>query len=249
MKPKDFLLSLCTIINEGKIGDSSFSLAKYFLEHLSDIPTLNIYQVADECNVSRASVRRFARSIGFANFFDMKRKILSNFNQPETVEDGNYREQLTQKIIAMTRELNKRMDTTEVTQICQRIHLAKSLTILTGSDTFSAALDFQLKLIKKGKISFILSDTNLDDEIIATFSQRDYLIIISLSGVLADSLNSIIRELNCTKDLITMNRQTNFSSLYDHVYFLSHTDHSNDQDSVYLSYGMHYFLDIIQNNY
>lgn len=67
------LNSLISILNEGEEDSSDVVIAKYLLQNFNHLQNLNIYDMAGECFVSRATIRRFAQRLGFDNF-----KILKN---------------------------------------------------------------------------------------------------------------------------------------------------------------------------
>lgn len=68
----NLFMSLLAVYDENDRDDSSYTLARYFLEHFDSLADLNIYDVMDACFVSRSGVRRFCQSIGFDNFSKIK---------------------------------------------------------------------------------------------------------------------------------------------------------------------------------
>ena len=68
----NLIYKLNRIVNENEIGSVEYELAKYFLENFKYVKQWNIYQIAEENHVSRASVRRFGKLLGYENFSDMK---------------------------------------------------------------------------------------------------------------------------------------------------------------------------------
>lgn len=77
----NFIYKLNHIVNENEVGTVEFELAKFFLENFKSVTRWNIYQIAEEQHVSRASIRRFAKQLGYENFLDMKKNA-------ETFDDG-----------------------------------------------------------------------------------------------------------------------------------------------------------------
>src|SRR5699024_4050638 len=101
----NLLYSLNAKLDKNNIGSINFILSKYFIQNLYLIPESNIYQIAEDCNVSRASIRRFSKSLGFENFAHMKRLIRNHSPQNEIISDKNYRELLTGNLIRIANEL------------------------------------------------------------------------------------------------------------------------------------------------
>ena len=71
-----FLNSLIEIVNNNMEEDAATSvLARYFLVNFNRLPELNIYDVAENCFVTRSSVRRFCQSLGFDNYKELKKTV------------------------------------------------------------------------------------------------------------------------------------------------------------------------------
>ena len=71
-----FLNSLIEIVNNNMEEDAATSvLARYFLVNFNRLPELNIYDVAENCFVTRSSVRRFCQSLGFDNYKELKKQL------------------------------------------------------------------------------------------------------------------------------------------------------------------------------
>ncbi|WP_119325433.1 MurR/RpiR family transcriptional regulator [Companilactobacillus musae] len=241
----NILYSLNDKLDKNDVGSINFTLAQYFIKNLREIPEANIYSVAEECNVSRASIRRFAKSMGFDNFAHMKSMVKDHLSEVEVIPDKNYRELLTGDLIRIVNELDDRMNTHEIDVICKRIKDSKKMYIFTSRTGMSNARDFQIQLASRGKLSYIITD-NL--KMLNDIAVKDYVMVLSVSGMFAESIEKYMSKVNCTKDLITVNRIHDFEKTYSNTYYMSHLDHSKNPD-IYRAYGLHYFLDIIQNHY
>lgn len=243
------LYNLNSIVNQSDDVDVDSILAKYFLCHYQKAQEFNIYDIAASCHVSRASIRRFAIKMGYTNFLSLKKSMIAHKSEPRRIDDNYYRRMLTNNIISIVTELNKRMDTTEVDVMVQRYQCAKSLYILASGPSVSVAHDFQVSLSAKGCLCYVISDPIVNmDNIIKKVSQKDVLLTLSISGSFALRTMKFVQKLSATKDLVTVNRIDNFESTYDHIYYMSHLDHSSEANE-YRSYGLHYLLDILKNHY
>lgn len=242
------LYSLNSKLNKNDVGSIDFILAQFFIKNFNNMPDLNIYQIAEDCSVSRASIRRFAKSLGFENFADMKENVKKYLSPNISIPDKNYRELLTGNLIRIANELDERMNTHEIDVICNRIRESRRLFIYVSKASISNANDFQIELASKGKVSYIISDISPKQPIIQEINEDDYIITLSVSGVFAQNIIKINNKSKCMNDLITVNRIDDFSGYFTHVYYMSHLDHSTSPD-IYRAYGLRYFLDIIQNHY
>ena len=52
----NFIYKLNHIVNENEVGTVEFELAKFFLDNFKSVARWNIYQIAEEKHVSRASI-------------------------------------------------------------------------------------------------------------------------------------------------------------------------------------------------
>lgn len=246
-KQYDIFYTLNRFINDTSDSIDSI-LAKYFIDNYYNAENFNIYNIAAECNVSRASIRRFAEKIGYKNFQNLKKEMILYSDKPQRLNKINYRKQLTSTIVSMTEELNRRMDTNQVSVICQKIKEAKHFYVICFGASLSAVKDFQVRLAAQGKLSKLIYNEEDVQFLRENATKEDLLLIISISGRSALVCQDMFNELNMQKMLVTVDRIDDFSENYDDVYFLSHLDHSHDP-SMYRKYGLSYFLDILANEY
>ena len=71
------LNSLISVLNEGAEDTADVNIAKYLLQNFNRLQELNIYDIASECFVSRATIRRFSKKMGFDNFKDLKGQFIN----------------------------------------------------------------------------------------------------------------------------------------------------------------------------
>ena len=71
----NLLTSLLSILNTNDENDTDFIIARYLLENMETIKDTSIYTIADECFVSRSSIQRFVKNIGYDSFKQMKMYI------------------------------------------------------------------------------------------------------------------------------------------------------------------------------
>ena len=82
----NLLTSLLSILNKNDENDTDFIIARYFLDHLDEIKNTSIYTVAEECFLSRSSVQRFIKNIGYESYTQLKKgldEVLSHENGEE----------------------------------------------------------------------------------------------------------------------------------------------------------------------
>lgn len=243
--------SLTSVINDSPQDDVNYTLAYYFLQHYHELDELNIYDVAAQCYVSRSSVRRFCKEIGYENFKDLKhnfKEFDEQFHQLLSNNDQeNYREWLTNEINSMMKELDQRMNTNEVDVIIDKIHDSREVVFLTSGSSTMPVKEFQRSMIVCGKIIRIISDANVD-YVIDSLTEQDYLITVSATGHFAKEVKAVVEKSKAYNVLITANRSQELKKPYHKVYHLSAKDYAM-QKSVYGKYGISYMLDILFSIY
>ncbi len=247
------LHSLFSVLNDYPPEDSNAVLALYFLEHYRELADLNIFDVAADCFVSRSSVRRFCQSIGYENFIDLKTEFRQYDDQLAHfmlhTNQSNYRESLTKEINAMIEELDQRMNHEETDKIADRIFNSRYVVFMTSDTSTSVIKSFQQAMVLHGKIIHLISDSYTENTLLSKLDHRDYLIVLSATGVFAKACEEYIKPVKAYKVLVTVNRDPIFKSHYDKVYHLSATDKSQNGNLVYGTYGMTYMWDIVYATY
>jgi DNA-binding MurR/RpiR family transcriptional regulator len=246
------LTSLFAIINENEQEDSFFVLAHYFLENYSQMSEMNIYEVAEKCYVSRASVRRFCQFIGYENFKNLKDEI-KQFNEnyesyliPYDVPD--YRKYLKSQIDNMIDEIDKCLLASDVDEIVEGIHAGQQVVFLASDTMNSRIKDFQKSLLLYGKTIRLVSDVFMDEELISNLGEFDYLITVSASGRFAYAARNIVKSCRAKNLLITASKNKALQEYYEKIYYLSEEDYT-DKHSVFEKYGIDYVIDLIFSTY
>lgn len=106
-----FLNSLIEIVNNNMEEDAATSvLARYFLVNFNRLPELNIYDVAENCFVTRSSVRRFCQSLGFDNYKELKKQlenVQDNYHYyKDVVITENYGQKTAEELYQMALDCN-----------------------------------------------------------------------------------------------------------------------------------------------
>lgn len=247
------LNSLFNVLNDNTPEDSSAVLARYFLENYRNLSKLNIFDVAAECYVSRSSVRRFCKSLGYGSFLDLKNEFTEYDDKMalsiKHYAREDYRSMLTSEINEMIKELDYRMDTEEVDDIIKRFHDAQNVIILTSDTSTSVIKNFQQSMALYGKIIYLVSDSYEDHSMLCEASEKDCIVSISVTGVFASAIAPYLKDRTSFKMLFTGNRSEKLHDGYDKVYHLSKRDVSDESSFMYGKYGIDYVFDIILASY
>lgn len=229
-------------------NDIDNALNKYFIEHYYEAKNYNIYEIAEECNVSRSSIRRFCQKIGFENFFAMKTAMKQHNSKGKVISDTAYRKNLTSQISTIIHELDSRMDTDEIGIISQHIKEAENFYLLTENTENYVSTEFQVQLARYGKVVWPITTKKQFLTMKNQFKINDLIFSISVSGKYAQNIENNLKNCSSKSILFTANRLYDFTKTFSFVYYMSHIDKTSEAQ-IYREFGVPYILEIIANNY
>lgn len=247
------LYNIENIYNENKLGSTDYQLAKFLLDHYTEIPSLNIYDVAEINHVSRATVRRFCYHLGYDNFKDMKQHFKDFQDGMEKYTDfysgQDFRKKLQVQVNDLINELADRMNTIEKRKIIDQIVQADEVILLASSTVASSIRIFQQNLAIFGKRVSLLVDKEDLEQLKDTITPDSLLIVFSISGLLAESLENEIQALDPYKVIFTIKREPKFNREYHKVYHLCSQENRQVNEVLYYTYGITFVLDLLFKEY
>ena len=254
----NILTSLLSIMNQNDESNVDCVLAKYLLEHLDEIPRLSIYDLADACYVSRSSIHRFVRSCGYESFREFKKaSVDADMHRRRFIQYTDFTDypvHLKYQTMQMMEDVTRIADSEEMSRTIEAIHDSKEVVFLVADDSSSPVRVFQQQMTAVNKIVCVLTSSNTNLSMIDSLTDRDLLIVCSISGNFAIMINDDVRDLATKKILLTTNRTTLFSSSYDTIFYLSSYRFSASSNlvasqNIYTAYSLSYFLDLLFHFY
>lgn len=186
------IIRLLTLINNEKIDSTFFHIASTLIENYAVIAHKSISEMAAICNVSKSTMSKFARKIGFDDYYDLKdhapfiedryqNKLNYLTNIISTIETegiDTYFEAVEKDIQA----IKKALDMDIINEIA--LDLIKYRKVASFGLLFSesAALDLQYKLAYNGKFIYTFQDDKKQEEFIRNAKYDTLIIIFSNSG-------------------------------------------------------------------
>ncbi|GMG77695.1 MULTISPECIES: MurR/RpiR family transcriptional regulator [Bacillus] len=169
------------------LNKNDLHIIKTIHDHLEEMKTMKIQDLARYAHTSISSIHRLAKKIGFDGYSDLKSYVKLNAFTEETTQD------LMQLLDQDIRQTRKYMEQLDFHQLNQLIDRAPYIYIYgTGTAQLDLANDIQRQLWSLHKKSQVLrSKRDLTDGIIE-FGEDDLLFIISLSGE-SKNLDEIIQ--------------------------------------------------------
>lgn len=185
----ELIYSLFQILNSSTAGEPEFILSKYFLDNYNRIGQLNIFDIAEECFVSRSTIRRFCKQLGYDNFLDLKKdfknfdyqyQYFTRFHRME-----NYRTWYANEINASVQEVDNQMTQKALENIATQIHDCENVLFLVSYSTAQSVMEFQRPLILLNKTTRLMTNRNINQNAIDQLTTNDLIIMISVSGSFA----------------------------------------------------------------
>lgn len=250
--------SLLAIINNYSEDDINYVLANYLLERINVMDKISIYDVIDYCYVSRSTIHRFVKSIGFESFTHMKDNIrymrIHSRAFIDFVNQSSFTDYIMNSIVDMLQDINDTLDQQIIGLLVDLIKKSRNVVILNADTSSSSAKEFQLEMTSLGRLIKLVTNISGNAGILPALTEDDLLITCSASGNYAITTKEDVQAVSARKFLITLNHAKQFEDYYDTIIFLSDkfqsSEHiSNGMQNVYTRYGINYFFDLLFNKY
>lgn len=249
----NLLTSLLSILNTNDENDTNFVIAKYFLTHLDDIANMSIYDLADNCFVSRSSVQRFIKSIGYDSYTQIKQNlkevIIHETAFLDYTDHSKYSTYIAAEINNMVNDIVESAKSDSFKELYKLFSSAKNIVILTAEDSSFSCRTFQQQILATGKLIRIISSACNSLSLLDTLDKDDLLMVCSITGNFAIAINSQIKDIKAKKCLITINKTSIFEDNYDFIYYIGNNLHVSSRNisqskNVYTNYGLSFFFDL-----
>ena len=105
----NLLSSLLFVLNHNDKDDTDFIIAWYLITHLRKIKDISIYKIAEECYVSRSSIQRFIKNIGYESYTQLKENadevVAHEFGFIDYTDHAEYQQYLAKSITDMINDV------------------------------------------------------------------------------------------------------------------------------------------------
>lgn len=240
------LNSLLHIINSHEEDSVKVIISKYLLENFEVIHEINIYEAAETCDVSRATIRRFYQDIGFTNFKSLKEDKVDYDFYLDSPKD-NYDSYLSTQVIKMVEACNE-MFRLKKESIVYELERAKEIVFLVSDVYTSRCLEFQKEMILLGKMVRIVS-YNFEYNLMLNQLESDALVIvISISGGFLKEISDYLSTIKSRKLIISSLDEKLIDMDYNLLVQLGKYNEVIGK-SVYHTFAIEYFLELLLNEY
>lgn len=254
LKSKKFSVftTLISIINENEVDDSNYILAMYILNNFSNLNNLNIYDTAEDCYVSRSSVRRFCKHIGLESFSELKKcfdewEHLKN-KYDQIVLNYSKNDYLINSIKTNIKTINNIFNGDKLDYLAELIYNGREVLLVASEFSGSCLFEFQHAMMIIGKPIRLMTSSYLNEHVFDSLTKEDVVITISITGVYAYSIIDLLNNKPCYKLLLTTNKDDNFDVVFDEVMDLG-INLSVVESRDFSKYGIGYLLDKLLARY
>jgi len=181
---------LLAIINSAAIDSTDFHIAQTMLWHYEQLADMTISEMALLCAVSKSKLSKFAHTLGFDDFMELKDSAIQdphnydlNFNNNilNYIMANGYQD-FTQTIINDIQQLATNIYQAPIKRLAHDLHAYPAVAAFGTVFSELGALDLQYKLAYNGKYILSFSDDKKQEQFTRDAAQDTLTIIYSNSG-------------------------------------------------------------------
>lgn len=223
-------------INHEATDSVDFIIAFHILRYISVIRGISIQNLADACMVSKSTISRFCRKIGYEDYNELMEELNSSSDHYQEVlmnprRRGNSEEYLLE-ISQVVTELHRTMDYDKIHELAKDIATHSKVYVMGSMQAYTPALQLQEELCLSGKIILAPAIFSLQTESIMHANSDDLFIFFSNSGHFVDRIFLNKENRNVLKIpkiwMITGNEDIKEDAMYDRVITVPNNSHFED---------------------
>lgn len=177
-----------SIINSPKTDQTTFQIASFIKEHIDEIPTMSIDEMARGCFVSKAMISKFVKRLGYENFKDFKLSVQESvdslakkypFYQFDQESLRHNAIKMMDDLAIGLRESIVSIDYEQLTRLLADVEQADSIMMIGHGDSETICRRFQ------GTLDYVKKDVRICDqklEKLKNLKDNDIIIYISVNG-------------------------------------------------------------------
>ena len=190
-KTGDVLSHICAVMSS--LSPSEKAIASYVLDHPSDVATMTVRDLAAETGTSPASVSRFARTLDYRTYSDMRLALGISISRASGEEkatggkvalddvEGSIKYVLSHKVKELA-ETTSLIDSDDFAAVVNLLHNANLVLIAGVGNSISMGANAAFKLSQVGVRAFCPSTTEAMASVATNLTENDVLLVISTSG-------------------------------------------------------------------
>ena len=186
------LLDFFKFCNERLVSLNEYQIARALISHIGDIESVTQEDIAQQANISVASVSRFIHRAGFASFQDFKHKI-EIFNHDvrmHRILDHALRfmrysvkdmtAELYQDARTHLQETYENLDLEKIKQFVSRLKRSRQIVILGDDHELQDFYTFQIDCLVNGISTYMVSIWEAENVMASILNEQDTLLYLEL---------------------------------------------------------------------
>ncbi|WP_162890788.1 MurR/RpiR family transcriptional regulator [Suicoccus acidiformans] len=209
---------LITVGDVNALDSIEFTIASTMIKYLNNLPSLSIDQLAELCHVSKSSLSKFVRSIGFKDYSEFREAAIEQ-NEPDRYKSGYPTQNITDgimeygadgylKILAIDIKnlFGSEELTDKISHLVDDIYHHDDIAAFGEIYSETAAMNFQYKMSYYRKFVYTSMDTKRQSEYMDRVNENCLIIIFSNSGKYLQNVSErFLTSSKMTRVLITSN--------------------------------------------
>lgn len=257
-KQFSIICTLLDVINSNEESDTNVILAKYLLDHIYELQDKSVYDIADETYISRSSVQRFFKNIGFDSYsnikFNMPESLIHNKRFSKFYRQENFSKKYKNDLEAMIEDIDNFSNSEQLDHFVDLLHVSENVVFNFFENSTNAAHEFQEAMVYIGKSIRLVTNSTLTEEFLSSLTEKDTFITLSMTGNYAIATLNEVSKIKANKILISLNDSKILKETYDKIITFSKNNMTNDyiqsgMKNAYTIYGFSYLLDLVLNRY
>ena len=256
-KTGDALSHICAVMSS--LSPSEKAIASYVLDHPSDVATMTVRDLAAETGTSPASVSRFARTLDYRTYSDMRLALgisISRASGEEKAADGkialddiegSIKYVLSHKVKELA-ETTSLIDSNDFAAVVNLLHNADLVLVAGVGNTINMGANAAFKLSQVGVRAICPSSTEAMASTAASLTENDVLLVISTSGYSKRLVNIFdsAEDSNTPIVMITDNPDTPLAKRATHIIRAVSRDQAIVGSEIYFSHNsINYILELL----
>ena len=252
-KTGDVLSHICAAISS--LSPSEKAIASYVLDHPSDVATMTVRDLAAETGTSPASVSRFARTLDYRTYSDMRLALGISISRASGEEkaaggkvalddiEGSIKYVLSHKVKELA-ETTSLIDFNGFAAVVNLLHNADLVLVAGVGNTINMGANAAFKLSQVGVRAICPSNTEAMASTAANLTENDVLLVISTSGYSKRLVNIFdsAEDSNTPIVMITDNPDTPLAKRATHIIRAVSRDRAIVGNEIYFSHNSINFI-------
>lgn len=240
------LNALINVINNEDESSPKVIIAKYFLENFNNLHKMNIFDAETDCNVSRATIRRFSQSIGFENFRSLKEDKVDYPFFTSSYSDAESQAKV-EEFVNVINACDNNLKHIKI-PLAKEIKEAKEIIFLVSDVYYTRVLEFQKEMVMLGRVVRVVSFNFSNNLLLRNTDDSSLIFILSVSGGFIKSIEDYIKDLKGIKVIITSLESKAINDNFDYIIKLGERPLITSK-SLYHTFAIEYCLDVLLEEY